>query len=420
MEGQTNGAVQRYRQRKLNRLKQSVNDGDEIRRFKVRRAIRLLEALAQMSNNDGGPGSGNWGHAGRPGSKGGSGKGGGAHNRQKTESGGYTSFSKKKAAAAKPHKVTETELTDLPNGSIVSFGSKADGKWKKTGAFGFVNTATGEMLEDFELAEMKSQARVHLPDSANPNYLVDRQAESLAALQDRMDNAPRYESKEAIDALLRSDCGDVWNTLSDGQKYELYNYTGSSFVEINKLLRSKNSIPATSAEFETLPLKDQFRMMYAKSAYAITEAIEKTSLPDIWLQRGVSVGAAAKFLHVSSNKISKAISTGDTSKLIGISGKDKAFMSCGSTNGQGFSNSPVQFHIFCPEGTKGMYAEPFSMCGGNNGAGKNWDGRSAQPYFGNEFETILQRGTSVETLKGEVKNGILHIDCRVTSQDTFS
>lgn len=40
---------------------------------------------------DGGSGSGNWGHVGRPGKIGGSGKGGGAQNRLQTPSGGFTS-----------------------------------------------------------------------------------------------------------------------------------------------------------------------------------------------------------------------------------------------------------------------------------------------------------------------------------------
>lgn len=42
---------------------------------------------------DGGPGSGNWGHEGRPGKVGGSGKGGGIANRLSTPSGGFTSRS---------------------------------------------------------------------------------------------------------------------------------------------------------------------------------------------------------------------------------------------------------------------------------------------------------------------------------------
>lgn len=44
---------------------------------------------------DGGKGSGNWGHEGRKGKVGGSAPGGGVHNRISEESGSYTSFSKK-------------------------------------------------------------------------------------------------------------------------------------------------------------------------------------------------------------------------------------------------------------------------------------------------------------------------------------
>ena len=51
------------------------------------------------NNKDGGPGSGNWGHEGRPGKIGGSVSGGGANNREKREKVGY--ISKKKAGDEK-------------------------------------------------------------------------------------------------------------------------------------------------------------------------------------------------------------------------------------------------------------------------------------------------------------------------------
>ena len=49
------------------------------------------------ANTDGGAGSGNWGHAGRPGKVGGSGKGGGVHNRTGTKESGYSSAAKERA-----------------------------------------------------------------------------------------------------------------------------------------------------------------------------------------------------------------------------------------------------------------------------------------------------------------------------------
>lgn len=56
----------------------------------------LCELICEeCENQDGGPGSGNWGHEGRPGELGGSAKGGGSENRQGSSESGYTSSAKK-------------------------------------------------------------------------------------------------------------------------------------------------------------------------------------------------------------------------------------------------------------------------------------------------------------------------------------
>jgi hypothetical protein len=38
---------------------------------------------------------------------------------------------------------------------------------------------------------------------------------------------------------------------------------------------------------------------------------------------------------------------------------DEGFVSCGSARGQGFSG--YIFNIYCPKGTKMLYAEPFTF-----------------------------------------------------------
>lgn len=67
----------------------------------------LLKNYLTTSNSidtltlDGGPGSGNWGHVGRPGKVGGSGKGGGKQHRTGTKESGFSSKAKEKAAEKK-------------------------------------------------------------------------------------------------------------------------------------------------------------------------------------------------------------------------------------------------------------------------------------------------------------------------------
>lgn len=404
MSEQAKDTVHQYRQRKLERLK-GVRTDDDVQRYIVRRAIRLLEKQMQGQNNDGGPGSGNWGHAGRPGAVGGSGKGGGAHNRQGTKESGYTSFSKKKKAAAQPHKATTKELRELPQGSIVKIkdGSYA-GKWEKkdgSGSGGFINVANGEYINAMGIAHEVSEVSIAIPDSASPNYLKLHESE-FDISQERMDNAPRYESRQYIDHLLRSDSGKVWRSLSDVERYALYAYTGSDYDSINGQLRKGKD---NGCE---------------ESIEAITKAINKSSLPDIWLQRGISTESAARFLKVDQSVIDNALDNdGGIADLIGRRGYDEAFMSCGSTENTGMGFQNVQLHIFCPKGTKGIYTEPFSAFG--LGMPFEWDGVSTQQKFSSEFETILQRGTSVEVLNAYRESGTvnntLHVECRVTGQD---
>lgn len=73
-------------------------EGDRMDIRTLLNAIRLVahdkDAIESVTAEDGGPGSGNWGHRGRKGLHGGSAKGGGMHNRSAGSaglSGGNTS-----------------------------------------------------------------------------------------------------------------------------------------------------------------------------------------------------------------------------------------------------------------------------------------------------------------------------------------
>ena len=58
-----------------------------------------------------------------------------------------------------------------------------------------------------------------------------------------------------------------------------------------------------------------------------------------------------------------------------------AFWSTGACDGAGF-NSDVEWRIYAPKGTRGMYVEPISASG--NGDGISWDGVSGQRSFGRD------------------------------------
>jgi hypothetical protein len=96
---------------------------------------------------------------------------------------------------------------------------------------------------------------------------------------------------------------------------------------------------------------------------------------------------------------------------------DYGFASCGSSKGKGFSG--YIFNIYCPKGTKMMYAEPFSHYG--DGDKIRWDslhldGISKQPSFGHEDETIIQRGTTFRVKKVEKKGANVYFDIEVVKQ----
>mgnify|MGYP002709132501 CR=1 FL=1 len=66
-----------------------------------------------------------------------------------------------------------------------------------------------------------------------------------------------------------------------------------------------------------------------------------------------------------------------------------AFWSTGACFGSGF-NSDVEWRIYAPKGTRGMYVEPISASG--NGDGISWSGVSGQRSFGGETEFVIHRG----------------------------
>jgi hypothetical protein len=72
------------------------------------------------------------------------------------------------------------------------------------------------------------------------------------------------------------------------------------------------------------------------------------------------------------------------------------FVSCGSAKGQGFSGYIL--NIYCPKGTKMMYAEPFSHYG--DGAKLNWNGISKQSSFGYEDENDYSARDNVQSDQG--------------------
>jgi hypothetical protein len=153
----------------------------------------------------------------------------------------------------------------------------------------------------------------------------------------------------------------------------------------------------------------------------MTKLIDRSKYDfDVWLQRGVSSSdGAASFLGISESNLRHWSQSEFKKNLVDTKTEvtDEGFVSCGSSKGKGFSG--YIFNIYCPKGTKMMYAEPFSNYG--DGDNMRWDsphldGISKQSNFGYEDETIIQRGTTFRVIKVDKKGTDIYFDVEVVKQ----
>jgi len=219
------------------------------------------------------------------------------------------------------------------------------------------------------------------------------------------------EAKEA-DGALRGACGEAWRNAAKEERKALFDYTINS-GECNRPLRGYDK---DWANFKGAPPVDPDNEGKGEAIGLMTGLIEKSSYDfDVWLQRGVDeTASAALFLGVSEKELESWTQIDMSKALKGKMVTDQGFASCGSAKGAGFSKAPYIFNVYCPRGTRMMYAEPFSNYG--KGGKLDWDGAAGQSDFGSECETIIQRGTTFKITKAEMKAGKCYFDVEVVAQ----
>ena len=210
----------------------------------------------------------------------------------------------------------------------------------------------------------------------------------------RKDAALWAQTPQEADDVLREKCGEVWRKASKAEKDAIYAYTQGS-GGFNRPLRGHDGYWGNFKGVGKVDLNNEGRGSAIKH---MTDLINRSSYDkDIWLQRGIETAeGVASFLDIPVDALHKW-SIGELKKLEGKEIVEPAFASCGSAKGQGFSG--YIFRIYCPKGTKMMYAEPFSHFGA--GQKRKWDGKKPQAFFGYEDETIIQRGTKFRIMKVE-------------------
>lgn len=257
-----------------------------------------------------------------------------------------------------------------------------------------------ELLQDLEEFDTQGQ-QLHELQKKQKNV-----QESLSKLKNggkedpnpyseaRKDAALWAQTPQEADDVLREKCGEVWRKASKAEKDAIYAYTQGS-GGFNRPLRGHDGYWGNFKGVGKVDLNNEGR---GAAIQHMTNVLNRSTYDkDIWLQRGIETAeGAASFLGIPV----EALHQWSVSKLKKLEGEEivePAFASCGSAKGQGFSG--YIFRIYCPKGTKMMYAEPFSHYGA--GGKRKWDGKKTQTSFGYEDETIIQRGTKFRIMKVE-------------------
>ena len=230
------------------------------------------------------------------------------------------------------------------------------------------------------------------------------------------------EAFKACDDYMSQYAEEMWKTLSKEEKMILWLYTdGSKYISEEMLgtycLQIKSAIDGSLRN----GLAD---------ANVITSIIEKAPAlkDDMWMQSGKSIGA---FNAIFDTRIDSArwVNETELKSLIGKEGRSDIFMSCHGARSGAFtkntntgSANDVILSIYMPQGTKGIYCEPFASFGDERNPGKrgirafDWDGKKRQDLPSDQVEWLLQRGSKFRITKAYKANGKIYIDVDLIEQ----
>ena len=257
-----------------------------------------------------------------------------------------------------------------------------------------------------------------------------------------------FTDKNKADKYLRPKLDRQWTQLSEQQKYSVWQYTEGS-GGFNRPLSGYDYSPGWSREdFRGIgnislsnenkrkeiwqPAFQEFGVGFDKNPdfenaiKGLTTAIEQTTLDEnIILYRGSTNEGLAGMIEgnlFSYDDALKIIESGNIEEMktafVGQEFTNHAFTSTGVSSQTKFSGN-VQYRVYCPKGTKGIYAEPQSNYGLTSGSKIYTPGQSYSEV-GGEAEIILQRGTTCRITNIEVDAyGKINIDMEVVAQPDY-
>lgn len=273
-------------------------------------------------------------------------------------------------------------------------------------------------------AETKSKTKASEPKAPKPKAPEPSKPASGQFPPDAWDEAKKkaatlYNYRKDADRDLRPELNAEWDHLTDAEKYAVWEYTHNS-NPMNKSLSGYHekwdrsyflgydkTVWGYEDSFRRLNVKafEEFgkdgHVQYHKAITDLTKAIEKTTFKkDRWLVRGSDENGIAGMLEGAGMSFSKAKSlfSGGTpiasikQALVGKQARNHAFTSTGIAKDSGFDGN-IKYRIFCPAGTKGVYAEPQSYYG-NTADDHLYKPGEYYMGVGSEAEVILQRGTT--------------------------
>lgn len=240
-----------------------------------------------------------------------------------------------------------------------------------------------------------------------------------AYTQERKDAALSFSSKNDADKFLRPTLDSQWVSLEDREKYGVWKYTEnsnpmnkplsgyeenwdrSSFKGVGKAnWQSEDAWRRNPDEFEKFGHSDG-HVDHAAAISDLTTAIEKCELTeDMWFVRGSDINGLAGLFEgdiLTFDEAKRLLQNGDIDTLKQIVEgqvfQSHSFMSTGIASGTGFSGD-VNYKIYAPAGTKGIYAEPQSYFGATISGAELYEPGKKYHGVGSEAEMIFQRGSS--------------------------
>lgn len=256
-----------------------------------------------------------------------------------------------------------------------------------------LNTKVAQLVKD--KAAIKSKKI--LGGSGSTADWTDQSAYTKA----RKDGALWAKETSEADKHLRDVCGEVWKAASQKERNAAYYYT-HTYCPINEPLRGMTYIGPSAKLNQAQQQIEPLTSIINKSSYNF----------DMWVQRGVDADGVQGLFGINISGMSEEAAK---NALVGKTGVEPAFSSCGVSKGKGFSHKPVIYNIYCPKNTKMLYSEPFSAYG-DGAKSANWDGISKQYSFGHEAEVLLQRGTKFRVLKVKKDGYRWYIDVEIIGQ----